>query len=205
MADKEEKKEKKQEQKEEKEEQQPQDEPKPQDESKKSSSLGLFTWLIMAAVVIAGLVGGFALAQLVAGTQSHQLSNANGENSLENKTIKEMLVEIPADAKLWNYDLEPVVANLDEPGVTRYARITVTMQLSPQMNQEKGTFFLEEKKLVLRDWLTTYIAGLSLEQVRGSRNLGRIKNEIRDAFNELIFPESKPFIHGILFKEFAVQ
>ena len=139
MADKEEKK---QEQKEEKEEQQPQDEPKPQDESKKSSSLGLFTWLIMAAVVIAGLVGGFALAQLVAGTQSDQLSNAENaddENSLENKAIKEMLVEIPADAKLWNYDLEPVVANLDEPGVTRYARITVTMQLSPQMNQEKET------------------------------------------------------------------
>ena len=107
--------------------------------------------------------------------------------------------------KAWYYELEPVIANLDEPGITRYLRATITLELNSEMNQEKGTVFFNEKTLIMRDWLTTYIAGLSLERIRGTRNLSRIKKEIRDHFNELLFPETKPFIRGIFLKEFAVQ
>jgi flagellar basal body-associated protein FliL len=59
--------------------------------------------------------------------------------------------------------------------------------------------------MLLRDWLTTYFAGLSLEDVRGSRNLNRIKRDVQDQFNELLFPGTKPFVRQVLFREFAVQ
>lgn len=202
-------KEKKDEEK--KDEQESGQEKEPKADDKKSAGIGLFTWLILAAVVIAGLAGGFALAQLMAGTGSDSPQQPEAketqpdDGSPENETINDMLVDKPKGETLWPYDLEPVVANLDEPGVTRYARVTVTLQLDPQMDQEKGAVFLEGKKAVLIDWLTTYIAGLSLERVRGTRNLSRIKKEIRDSFNELLFPQSKPFIRDILFKEFAIQ
>ena len=98
-----------------------------------------------------------------------------------------------------------MIANLDEPGVTRYARVAVTLELSGDMDEDAGTAFLDDKKALLRDWLTTYIAGLSLERVRGTSNLARIKKEIRDQFNELVFAETQPFIVNILFKEFAIQ
>jgi flagellar basal body-associated protein FliL len=65
--------------------------------------------------------------------------------------------------------------------------------------------FLDEKKVILQDWLTTYLAGLSLENVRGTKNLTRIKNEIRDQFNRLLFESEKPYVERILIKEFAVQ
>ena len=186
------------------------EEEKPKAESKKASSFLLFTWLILGAIVMAGFAGGFALAQLLAGdgSDSAQQTEADGTEAgttPEDAAINDLLVDKPQDEKLWPFDLEPVIANLDEPGVTRYARVTITLQLSPQMNQEKGSPFLEGKKPVLRDWLTTYIAGLNLERVRGTRNLARIKKEVRDSFNELLFPQSKPFINDILFKEFAVQ
>ena len=196
---------------EEKKEQESKEDKKPGADDKKSIGIGLFTWLILAAVVIAGLAGGFALAQLMAGTgsdspqQPEAKENQADDGSPENKAVNDMLVDKPGDETLWPYDLEPVVANLDEPGVTRYARVAITLQLDPQMDQEKGAVFLEGKKPVLIDWLTTYIAGLSLERVRGTRNLSRIKKEIRDSFNELLFPEGKPFIRDILFKEFAIQ
>lgn len=200
----------------EKKEQEPKKEPdakeeqKPKAESKESAGFKLFTWLILGAVVIAGFAGGFALAQLLAGSGSDsppqgEAEGAQADITPENNAVNDMLIDKPKDEKLWPFDLEPVIANLDEPGVTRYARVTITLQLSPQMDQEKGVLFLEEKKPILRDWLTTYIAGLNLERVRGTRNLGRIKRELRDSFNELLFPESKPFIHNILFKEFAIQ
>lgn len=200
----------------EKKEQEPKKEPdakeeqKPKAESKESAGFKLFTWLVLGAVVIAGFAGGFALAQLLAGSGSDsppqgETEGAQADITPENNAVNDMLIDKPKDEKLWPFDLEPVIANLDEPGVTRYARVTITLQLSPQMDQEKGVLFLEGKKPILRDWLTTYIAGLNLERVRGTRNLGRIKRELRDSFNELLFPESKPFIHNILFKEFAIQ
>jgi flagellar basal body-associated protein FliL len=201
-------KEKKDEEK--KDEQEPKGEQESKAGDKTSTGFGLFTWLILGAIVIAGLAGGFALAQLLAGTdqsspQQPEAKENQADNSPENETINDMLVDKPKGGTLWPYDLEPVIANLDEPGVTRYARVTITLQLNPQMDQEKGTAFLEGKKLILRDWLTTYIAGLSLERVRGTRNLSRIKKEVRDSFNELLFSEGKPFINDILFKEFAIQ
>jgi flagellar basal body-associated protein FliL len=183
---------------------------KPKDEKQKASSFGLLTWIIMGAIVLAGFAGGFALAQLIAGpgTDTTQTNEAEGNetgDASQDAAVNDLLIDKPQNEKTWPYDLEPVIANLDEPGVTRYARVTITIQLSPQMDLIKGTPFLDEKKPVLRDWLTTYIAGLNLERVRGTRNLARIKKEVRDSFNELLFPQSKPFVTEILFKEFAVQ
>ena len=196
--------------KEKKEKQAEQQEEKPTDGNKKASSGGLMTWLILGAVVLTGATGGFALAQLLGGSKPEpeaQTANQTPEapKSPGQQSFEDLIAAENKDGKPWTYELEPVVANLDEPGVTRYARVAITLELSPGMDTINGGVFLEEKKLILRDWLTTYVAGLSLERVRGTRNLGRIKKEVRDHFNELLFPESKPFVQNILFKEFAIQ
>ena len=186
----------------------PQDEPKAKAEksNEKSSSFNLFTWLIMGAIVIAGAAGGFALSQLVASTGPDEAETAQADQQNENtKSFNDILSANSENASVWTYELDPVIANLDEPGVTRYVKTTITLELSPEMDQANGEPFLGEKKVLLIDWLTTYRAGLSLEQVRGTSSLSRIKKEIRDHFNELLFPESKPFIRRILIKEFAIQ
>jgi flagellar basal body-associated protein FliL len=175
-----------------------------------SSGFTLYTWLILAGIVIAGATGGFALSQLLAGERQLQPSEIqtvqdNQQQSPEVKSFDDMILDESKGGKTWYYELKPVIANLDEPGITRYLRVTITLELNSEMNQEKGTVFFDEKTLIMRDWLTTYVAGLSLERIRGTRNLSRIKKEIRDHFNELLFPETKPFIHSIFLKEFAVQ
>jgi flagellar basal body-associated protein FliL len=74
------------------------------------------------------------------------------------------------------------------------------------MDKQKYTAFLdEEKKPTLTNWLTIYLAGLTLEDIRGDKNLRRIQSQILDAFNEQLFPDAKPQIKHILFKEFAIQ
>lgn len=172
-----------------------------------SSGFTLYTWLILAGIVIAGATGGFALSQLLAGERQSQPSEIQGnqQQSPEVKSFDDMVSDESKGGKAWYYELKPVIANLDEPGITRYLRVTITLELNSEMNQAKGAVFFDEKTLIMRDWLTTYVAGLSLERIRGTRNLSRIKKEIRDHFNELLFPETKPFIHAIFLKEFAVQ
>jgi flagellar basal body-associated protein FliL len=177
-------------------------------ESKETAAkIGILTWVILAVIVVLCAGSGFLLGQLFASpdepeTQSPQIDevaspespkSSETENSLENAQNS------------WYCDLEPVVANLDEPGVTRYVRASITLEISSALERVKGEKLLEEKKPVLTNWLTIYLAGLTLEDARGDRNLKRIQSQILDAFNEKLFPDAKPQIKHILFKEFAIQ
>lgn len=171
-----------------------------------SGGLGMFTWILLGAVVVAGATGGFALSQLMGGQDDPAGPTTRPAEVDSRKAFEELLSQQNVGATPWTYDaMEPVLANLDEPGVTRYVRVTISLEVSPEMDKEKGKAFLDQRSMVLRDWLTTYFAGLSLEDVRGSRNLNRIKRDVQDQFNELLFPGTKPFIRQVLFREFAVQ
>ncbi|MEN6309371.1 MAG: flagellar basal body-associated FliL family protein [Anaerohalosphaeraceae bacterium] len=176
------------------------DKPNEQSAGKK---MGLFVWLILGAVVLAGATGGFALSQLLG-------SPAVVAEDTEKTLAEQPEIFTPEAAnpgqKTWIYpNLEPIVANLDEPGVTRFVRVSVMLEMSPQMDPVKGLEFLDEKKVTLQDWMTTYFAGLTLEDVRGTRSLNRIKREIQDQVNQLLFGQEKPYVERVLFKEFAVQ
>ena len=165
---------------------------------------GLFLWLIVAIVVLSGGVGGFALSVMMGGS-SNPDPNQQVEAPVAEPAYDPLIAQTDTQ-KSWLYTkMDPIVANLDEPGVTRYVRVSIILEMSPQLDMINGEVFLDEKKIVLQDWMTTYLAGLSLEDVRGSRSLNRIKREVVDRFNELLFGPDKAYIEKILFKEFAVQ
>jgi len=169
-----------------------------------SSGLGLFTWLVIAGVSLAGMAGGFALAQLTASTTEEVVAEKPQE-TLEENSYTELYAETPQEDKTWPYQLDPIIGNLDEPGSTRYLRVSIALDMSSELDQEKSKPYLDEKKAIINDFITTYVAGLSLERVRGSSNLNRIKKELRDAFNDLLFPDGKPLVQRVFLKEFAVQ
>jgi len=105
----------------------------------------------------------------------------------------------------WYYEVDPVIANLDEPGVTRYVRAALTLEISSEWPKEKGIAYLTEKNPLLTNWLTIYLGSLSVDEVRGGKNQMRIQAEILDSFNRELFPDSKPKIEKILLKEFVIQ
>ncbi len=168
------------------------------DDAARSGPQGVFIWVITLAIVVGGTVGGFALAQLIAQAEPRNASAA--------KTPEKDFFAADAQKTLpWQHDLEPVIANLDEPGVTRFLRVGVTLVMSPEMDQTKGQEFLNDRTPLLTDYISGYIAGLTLERVRGQNNRNRIKREIQAGFNDLLFPDAKPYVHNVLFREFAVQ
>lgn len=190
---------------------------------------GLLVWVITGVVIVAGATGGFALSQLMGSTAAAHDPNApaeagpaekfnpyhgaptaqkaesghgggHGAKKAEASNVSQTL------EGSWIYDkLDPIVANLDEPGVSRFVRVTVILEMNKNIDVTGGMAFLDEKKIVLQDWMTTYLAGLSLEDVRGSRNLTRIKQDVLDHFNQILFDQGKPYVDRVLFKEFAVQ
>jgi len=159
----------------------------------------------MAVVIVLFIGAGLTLGRMFAGSSTPQ---APGDSQQDHSAQVDNLEAkgSPADTrKTWYYNLEPVVANLNVTDVTRYVRASLTLEVSAEVDEQKGTAFFNEKKPILTNWLTVYLASLGLDDIRGDMNLKRIQSQVLDAFNEKLFPDSKPKIKSILFKEFAVQ
>lgn len=188
-------------------EQEEQKEPEAEKGDKKSLIGRFLPWIVMVAVVAFCAGSGFGLGRLFARSRTPMASESD---SKPDESIQADDIEADDDSakdseNVWYYDLDPVVANLDETGVTRYVRASLTLEMSNEMGKKKGIAFLKEKKPILTNWLTIYLASLSLEDIRGDINLKRIQSQLFVDFNEKLFPNSKPKIKHILFREFAVQ
>lgn len=186
--------------------------PEPTDKKAAGTPLGtpFLQWIIMAIVVILCACVGLVIGRIFAGsgtTETAQSAEGGPNQAEDQKASARDGPDLTSrkSQEIWYYDLAPVVANLDVPGVTRYVRLTLTLEISSEVDVKKGTAFIEEKKPLLTNWLTIYLAGLGLEDIRGDRNLKRIQSQIVDAFNEKLFPDAKPQVKRVLFKEFAIQ
>jgi len=168
--------------------------------------------ILCAGVALAAGGAGYAVA-VFTGDES-PLAPASAQ-AQEDETPGPEVVKPPADAVppgkpdeetvAYAYkDLEPITVNLDEPRLARYVRATITLAI-PQEHFQAGSTRIDAETRVLRDWLTVYLTSLTLEDVRGPANLNRIRREILDAFNQELWPEGKPLIRKVLFKEFAVK
>ena len=108
------------------------------------------------------------------------------------------------DEPSWYYDLEPVIGNLNEPRAVRYVRLGLTLEISG-MAEKDGIAFFEQRKPLLKNWLTLYLNNLTLDDTRGEKNLREMQAQISDAFNQSLFPNSSPRIKRVLFKELSIQ
>lgn len=160
-------------------------------------------WLITTLVVVSFAATGFLVGRLFGTRGSAQAATAQAGTGQAARPPE----AAPATdtGQSWYYDLEPVVVNLNEPGVTRYVRVGLTLELSRTMGEKDGTDFLDQKKPLLKHWLTLFLANQTIEDMRGERNLLRLQAQISDAFNEGLFPDTKPHIKRVLFKELSIQ
>jgi len=181
-----------------------QDDASKQNAEPKKSNKDFIRWIIIAAVVAFCAGAGFGLGKVLGGAKGTEPPKPTQEN---NSTTPDLKADTPpkGDEKVWYYDLDPVVANLNEPSVSRYVRASLVLAISSSADQKKTTAFIEKKKPILTNWLNIYLASLSIEDIRGERNLRRIQAQVLDKFNEQLFPDATPRIKEILFKEFAVQ
>ena len=178
---------------------------KPEAGDKKSLVGRLLPGVTIAVLVVIFAGAGFTLGRLFAGSGAPQTPGASEQDQSAQGENLEAKGSADDAQKTWYFDLEPVVANLDVADVTRYVRASLTLEVSSEVDEKKGVAFIEERKPVLTSWLTVYLSSLSLEDIRGDRNLKRIQSQVLDTFNEKLFPDSKPQIKHVLFKEFAVQ
>jgi flagellar basal body-associated protein FliL len=174
---------------------------------KKSFISRLLPWVIIVVVAAFCAGTGFGLGRLFGGSRTPESaeSDLESDESVQANEAKASDDSIEDPDKVWYYDLEPVVANLNEPSVTRYVSASLTLQMSSELEQKEGTELLDKNKPILINWLTVFLSGLCLEDIRGDKNLKSIQVKICEAFNDQLFPDSKPQIKQVLIKGFPVQ
>jgi len=171
-------------------------------EENKTSRRTMLSWLIPALAVILCAGAGFIVGRLFRMRGGSQTVSAAEPADVGQER------QAPAaqgDGKSWYYDLDAVVANLNEPGVSRYARVGLTLEMDGSMEQKEGNGFLDKKKPLLKHWLTLYLSNQTIEDIRGKERLQHMQAQISDAFNQGLFPNGKPHIKRVLFKELSIQ
>ena len=95
-------------------------------------------------------------------------------------------------------DLESFLVNLDEPGVNRYLKVNVQVEVA----SKKGSGKLDEHKVQVRDEILTYMSSLNLDQTQGIVNKEIIRGNIRNRINRLLKSE---VVKAVYFTEFVIQ
>jgi flagellar basal body-associated protein FliL len=169
----------------------------------KASNLSMITKMVVAIIICSA--AGVGLGQFAAGYHLHRLEQRSKENAPQKG--ESQIFDVSADRKGWYYALEPVEANLDKPdkrGMKYFVRARLTLEVGPGTDPKKAADLLDLKKTLMENWLITYLSGLAIEEIKGGKNLKCIQTRILEAFNEILFPDSKPQVAHILFNEFVI-
>ncbi len=165
---------------------------------------GIKPWLVAAMTVLVCAGAGFGVGRVFGTRGKAQTASAAGSTAPAEKSHAKPKPGAEG-AEPWFYDIEPIVANLNEPGVTRYVRIALTLEVGNGMEPVAGKELLDQKKPLLKHWLTLYLSNQTLEGIRGEKNLRQVQTQVADALNQGLFPNEKPRIVGVLFKELSIQ
>ena len=176
----------------------------PETPKKKGGAGAILQWLIPLGAVVLFVVIGFAVGRLF-GTRgkAQNVSAAEAAHPPEVQVPQEPKGS-PSKGATWFYDTEPVIVNLNEPGVSRYARVSLTLEVGNGMPEKEGTAFLDQRKPLLKHWLTLFLSNQRIDDI-GGKNLQQVPSRIMDMFNQGLFPDAKPRIVRILFKEWSIQ
>src|SRR5437762_243166 len=143
-------------------------------------------WLILGAVALLAAGSGFAVPRFLA-------------HDSPKKTAGEKDSKKPAVISFGE-----VVVNLGEDRLTRYLRVKILLVVDGAQEQVI-TDHLTKQKAYLKSWLIGYLSDLSLQEVSRAVGVNRLRREIRDQFNALLWPDGQELVLEVLFDEFVVQ
>ena len=106
--------------------------------------------------------------------------------------------------ELIHHELESIIINLNEPQVTRYLRVALSLDIAGE-DYNTAKVILKKKAHDVKNWLITYLCDLSLEDVRGAKNINRARRAIQDSLNNKLWPGGRPLIVNVSLKEWIVQ
>lgn len=156
------------------------------------AGVGLLPAVAVGAVLVVAAVCGVVVAYAVSG------SSAPAGNEPATKPD-----QAPDERTFVSFG--SAVANLAEGRLTRYVKVTVSLQVKSPQAADITRIVTQEKKAVFSNWLVTYLSDKQLEDVRGTSSINRLRREIQDGFNAILADYGDYKVDDVYFEEFNVQ
>lgn len=103
------------------------------------------------------------------------------------------------------FEFGEFVANLNEPQMNRYLRVSLVFELDPA-GAESDYWSIHETRIQLTDWLISQMSSLTVADTVGRDNLDRFRNDLVTGFNtKLKAAGHSACIKSVLLREFNVQ
>lgn len=97
-----------------------------------------------------------------------------------------------------------VVVNLRTATQTRYLKAKIVL-VADKEEERPLTELLKKNQAFLKNSVIGYLADRSLEDVKGTAGINRIRRELLDQFNTLLYRDAPEKIKDLLFEEFFTQ
>lgn len=157
---------------------------------KSGSMMKMIIWLV---VVVASIGGGFATPLVVAQFSAAADKADQPEMNKPDPTEEVEFIEF-----------DEVVAVLGNSRFSRYLKMNFSLQVAKSQRLE-----IEEKikarEVVLRNRIISHIAEISAEDLEGQFGQNRLRRQMHDYFNEILFDDGIERIQDVLFRELQVQ
>lgn len=93
--------------------------------------------------------------------------------------------------------LDPFVVNLDEPGTSRYLKLTLQIEVAPKSEE-----VLVKSKELVRDTILSYLSGLHVKDTLGAEAKDKIRKDLLERLGKLLGPDK---LRRMFFQEFMIQ
>jgi flagellar FliL protein len=93
--------------------------------------------------------------------------------------------------------LDPFIVNLDEPGTSRYLKITLEVELMPH-----GEEVIVKSKQLIRDTILSHLSGLHVKDTLGAEAKDKIRSDLMAKLSKLLGPDR---VRRMFFVDFVVQ
>lgn len=100
--------------------------------------------------------------------------------------------------------LDEVVVNLASRTQSNYLTVGIELQV-PVEDGLALSQKVENNKSLLTDHLITHLSGKTIDDVRSPGAIDQIRNEIRDDFDQILFPKGSGKLERIVFRKFMSQ
>ncbi len=157
-------------------------------------SSGAMAWIVTGVLALAAGAAGFAFPYFV--SELRRSADASQVEAAEKAPRRK---SIPAFIHFGE-----LVVNLAEERLTRYVSVDLSLQVD-ENDQRAVTELVDKHRAVLRNWLIGYLSDKRLDDVRGTAGVNRLRREILEHFNAILFPNGYDKIQDVLFVDFKVQ
>jgi flagellar protein FliL len=147
---------------------------------------GLMGWLVLIFLALLAIAGGFSVPMFLL---------PPSQNKAKPKVEVKKAALVP---------FGEAVVNLGEARAARFLRVKLILVVD-ESNEKSVNDLLAKQKPFLKSWLISYLADQTLADVGGRSGVNRIRREVRDQFNAMLFPNKAEQIDEVLFDEFVVQ